>query len=112
MMERFRSSKKQLISLKRKSVSQENMKVVSPGIDSKDVRFLAQGSEPMSQNQILKMHVKNHSELDLRQRRKVIAHIQSQRAMHAKEVFLKELASVGGTLTNLGEGKGYLARQK
>lgn len=41
------------------------------------------------------MHVKNHQELDLKQKRKVMGHIQAQRAMHAKEVFLKELASAG-----------------
>ena len=44
------------------------------------------------------MHVKNHADLDLKSRRKVMAHIQSQRAMHAKEVFLKELASVGSQI--------------
>ena len=42
------------------------------------------------------MHVKNWSFLDLKQRRQVMAHIQAQRAMHAKEIFLKELAAVGG----------------
>ena len=42
------------------------------------------------------MHVKNWSFLDLKQRRMVMSHIQAQRAMHAKEIFLKELAAVGG----------------
>jgi len=31
----------------------------------------------------------------MKQRRQVMAHIQAQRAMHAKEVFLKELAAIG-----------------
>jgi hypothetical protein len=44
------------------------------------------------------MHVKNWTELDLKQRRKVMAHIQAQRAMHAKEIFLKELSAVGRKL--------------
>ena len=41
------------------------------------------------------MHVKNWSELDLKERRKVMGHINAQRAMHAKEIFLKELSMLG-----------------
>jgi hypothetical protein len=41
------------------------------------------------------MHVKNTGDLSLKQRRSVMGHIQAQRAMHAKEVFLKELAAIG-----------------
>jgi hypothetical protein len=41
------------------------------------------------------MHVKNWVELDLKQRRKVVAHVNVQRSTHAKEVFLKELSAVG-----------------
>lgn len=41
------------------------------------------------------MYVKNHASLDLKQRRQVMAHINAQRAMHAKEVFLKELSALG-----------------
>ena len=44
------------------------------------------------------MYVKNWGDLDLRQRRKVMGHINAQRAMHAKEVFLKELAALGRKL--------------
>lgn len=41
------------------------------------------------------MYVKNAGDLNLKQRRQVMAHIQAQRAMHAKEIFLKELATIG-----------------
>ena len=41
------------------------------------------------------MHVKNHEDMSLKQKRKVMGHIQAQRAMHAKEIFLKELAAIG-----------------
>ena len=57
--------------------------------------LLSQSRVKLSQKEILKMHVKNHGDLDLKQKRKVMSHIQAQRAMHAKEVFLKELASIG-----------------
>jgi hypothetical protein len=51
------------------------------------------------------MYVKNWGELDLRQRRKVMAHIQAQRAMHAKEIFLKELSAIGRKLGKQEEAK-------
>lgn len=41
------------------------------------------------------MYVKNWAELDLKQRRKIMSHIQAQRSKHAKEVFLKELSVIG-----------------
>lgn len=44
------------------------------------------------------MYVKNWGELDLRQRRKVMGHINAQRAMHAKEIFLKEISALGRKL--------------
>lgn len=58
------------------------------------------------------MYVKNWGELDLRQRRKVMAHIQAQRAMHAKEVFLKELAAIGRKLGQQPEAKVEKSRIK
>lgn len=58
------------------------------------------------------MYVKNWGELDLRQRRKVMAHIQAQRAMHAKEVFLKELAAIGRKLSKQTEAKDEKSRIK
>lgn len=41
------------------------------------------------------MYVKNWGELDLKSRRKVMGHINAQRSTHAKEVFLKELSTIG-----------------
>lgn len=41
------------------------------------------------------MYVGNWQQLDLKQRRKVMQYVQSQRSKHAKEIFLKELAALG-----------------
>lgn len=61
------------------------------------------------------MYVKNWSDLDLRQRRKVMGHVNSQRAMHAKEIFLKELAAIGrklGKQTNAIDTKSRIKNKK
>lgn len=68
---------------------------ISPLLNDDDLKLISTLQTKLSQQDILKMYVKNWGELDLRQRRKVMAHIQAQRAMHAKEVFLKELAAIG-----------------
>jgi len=60
--------------------------------------LLAQGQVKLKQKDILKMHVSNARKLNLKQRRRVLSHIQAQRAKHAKEIFLKELAAVGSQL--------------
>ena len=41
------------------------------------------------------MYVGNWTQLDLRQRRKVMGYVQAQRAKHAKQIFLKELSAIG-----------------
>ena len=61
------------------------------------------------------MYVKNWGELDLRQRRRVMGHINAQRAMHAKEVFLKELAAIGrklGKQTEASDPKSKIKNKK
>lgn len=61
------------------------------------------------------MYVKNWGELDLKQRRKVMGHINAQRAMHAKEVFLKELAAIGrklGKQTEAADPKSRIKNKK
>jgi hypothetical protein len=67
----------------------------APLLDETDVALVAQSQVRLSQREILKLHVKNDMQLSLKQRRQVMGHIQAQRAMHAKEVFLKELAAIG-----------------
>ena len=57
--------------------------------------FLAQTQVKLTQKDILKMYVGNWADLELKQRRKVMHHIQKQRAMHAKQIFLKELSAIG-----------------
>jgi ribosomal protein L29 len=74
----------------------EEFKVATaPLLDEGDIAYLAQSRMKLSQKDILKSHVKNWAELDLKQRRKVMSHIQAQRASHAKQIFLKELGAVG-----------------
>lgn len=46
-------------------------------IDEKDLKFLATTRVRLSQGDILKMYVKNASDLNLKQRRQVMAHIQA-----------------------------------
>lgn len=77
-----------------KSLSLEENSTTAP-FEERDLKLLATTKVKLSQNDILKMHVKNWSELDLKQRRKVMGHINAQRSMHAKEIFLKELSTIG-----------------
>ena len=70
----------------------------NPLIQEQDMLILAQGRIKLSQKEILNMHVKNADQLNLKQKRSLMGHIQAQRAMHAKEVFLKELGAIGSKL--------------
>jgi len=76
-----------------KSISMES-ETASP-LGEKDFKLMGQQKAKLSQGEILRQYVSNWADLDLKQRRKVMAKIQSQRAMHAKEIFLKELATLG-----------------
>ena len=67
----------------------------APMLEDADLKLLSQTKVKLSQYDILKMYVGNASELDLKHRRSVMGKIQAQRAMHAKEVFLKELSALG-----------------
>ena len=71
----------------------------SPLLNEGDLKLISSAQTKLNQSDILKMYVKNWGELDLRQRRRVMAHVQAQRAKHAKEVFLKELAAIGRKLS-------------
>lgn len=66
-----------------------------PLLNENDLMLIATSKAKLSQTDILKMYVKNWSELDMKQRRKVMGHINAQRSAHAKEVFLKELSTLG-----------------
>lgn len=78
--------------LLREEYSQSKNRTV---LEGKDIGFIAQTQTGLTQAEILKKYVKNWSELDLKGKRKVMGHIQKQRSMHAKEIFLKELSSIG-----------------
>lgn len=56
----------------------------APMIKDDDIDLLAQTQVKLTQKDILKMYVGNWADLELKQRRKVMHHIQKQRAMHAK----------------------------
>ena len=59
------------------SADGESIKIRSPTLTEGDVDFVSQNKVKMSQKDILKKHVSNWADLDLKQRRKVMAHIQS-----------------------------------
>jgi len=81
-----------------KSLSSKTEVAKAPLLDESDLKLMATTQVGLSQGEILRMYVKNWGDLDLRQRRKVMGHINAQRAMHAKEIFLKELAALGRKL--------------
>lgn len=81
-------------------------------MNESDLSLLSTTKVNLSQGDILKMYVKNWGELDLRQRRKVMGHINAQRAMHAKEVFLKELSAIGRKMGKQSEAADPKSRIK
>ncbi len=74
-------------------------------IEESDLKIVAQAQAKLNQGDILKMYVKNWGFLDLKSRRKVMGHIQAQRSKHAKEVFLKELSSIGQKINQQQDAK-------
>ena len=51
--------------------------LAAPLLDETDITFVAQTQVKLSQRDILKMHVKNPGQLNLKQRRKVLSQIQA-----------------------------------
>ena len=49
----------------------------APLLDEADITFVAQSQVKLTQRDILKMHVKNPQQLNLKQRRQVLSHIQA-----------------------------------
>ena len=78
--------------------SKQDDVTTAPQIDESDLKLLSTTKVKLSQGDILRMYVKNWGDLDLKQRRKVMGHVNAQRAMHAKEIFLKELSAIGRKL--------------
>lgn len=58
------------------------------------------------------MYVKNHHDLDLKQRRQVYAKLQRERSIHAKEIFLKELSALGRKMRSQEFAKDEMSRIK
>jgi hypothetical protein len=58
-----------------KSLSAKSDVAKAPHLDESDLKLMATTQVGLSQGEILRMYVKNWGELDLRQRRKVMGHI-------------------------------------
>ena len=57
-------------------------------LSDNDLKLLAYNKVGFTQNEIIRLYVKNVDQLDLKARRQVAAAIQAQRASHAIKVFL------------------------
>ena len=98
MLKRKEEKKQAELAAARESITKstkDGQGTVAPLLDDQDLDFLAQAKVKLSQRDILKMYVGNWTQLDLRQRRKVMGYVQAQRAKHAKQIFLKELSAIG-----------------
>lgn len=107
---RFEDYNKLVEKLKDKQ-NQENA-VVSPLLNEADLKLVAAEQSGLTQGDILRMYVKNHNELDLKQRRQVYAKLQRERSTHAKEIFLKELSALGRKMKSQEFAKDELSRIK
>ena len=85
---------------------------VAPLIEDRDLQLMATAKVKMTQTEILRMYVKNVAEMDLKTRRTVMGHINAQRAMHAKEVFLKELAGLGRKMKKQPKDEGSRVKNR
>ena len=65
-----------------------------------DLKLLAETDTKLTRKQILQLHCKDWWKLDLKKRRTVYEKIQNQKAMHARNIFLKELNVVGWQFKN------------
>lgn len=83
---------------KYQEANEDEKKRIAPLLSELDVRMLAATSIHLPLGQIARMHVKNFTKLEPKNRRKVLSALQARRAMMAKTVFLKELAAVGAQL--------------
>ena len=77
MTERFKKKQeaieKKFEGMKDRLVKEDT--AASPLLNETDLKLISTAQTKLSQSDILKMYVKNWGELDLRQRRKVMAHI-------------------------------------
>ena len=81
-------------------VEEKNSSDQQTVLENRDLKLMAINDAKLSKSEIIKMHVKNWSELNLRQRRQVYEKIQNTKAMHARQIFLKELNVVGWQFKN------------
>ena len=98
-----------------KESAEKDDTTTAPLLNESDLQLISTTKVNLSQGDILRLYVKNWAELDLRQRRRVMGHINAQRAMHAKEVFLKELSAIGrklGKQTDAADTKSRIKNKK
>ena len=75
-------------------IPEANGQVIS-GFHSGILEQLNTGRFKISQQEVLRMHIKNWKMLNLKQKRKVLALLNARRARDAKQEFLKELNLLG-----------------
>lgn len=68
-------------------------------ITKKDLEFVAEVKQHPSQRELFHSYVKDAKNFTLKERRQLMGHIQKERSMVAREIFLKELASLGKKLS-------------
>lgn len=69
-------------------------------LNKDDMRLLTINDHNLSEMDTIKMHVKNFYHLEEKAKNQIYAKIQSRKAMHAREIFLKELNMVGWQFKN------------
>lgn len=84
----------------KKMVTEQKSSDKQTVLDNKDFKLLAINGAKLTKTEILKMHVKNYAELGLKQRRQVYEKIQNTKALHARNIFLKELNVIGWQFKN------------
>lgn len=69
-------------------------------LSEEDLKLMAINDHNLNPRDTIKMHVKNYYQLGPKQRNQVYQKIQNKKAMHARDIFLKELNMVGWQFKN------------
>lgn len=73
--EKINHVREELIEKYESSKNEDSETAAAPLLDEADITFVAQSQVKLTQRDILKMHVKNPQQLNLKQRRQVLSHI-------------------------------------
>ena len=75
--EKINHVREELIEKYESTKNDDSQTAAAPLLDEADITFVAQSQVKLTQRDILKMHVKNPQQLNLKQRRQVLSHIQA-----------------------------------